>query len=153
MSACEPVLDHNSSMLNHSLHALFRGRSDVSLHCQVNGDYEPLQCDDGRCWCADETTGEPYSTAVLEQFYQLLPCYEDASVTGSQYLRRCESRSVARAKIRRTLSYHGLTWPMDAYEDIDCDPDGSFGSYKCIQTQETCFCTDKYCNASEAIKY
>ncbi len=67
-------------------------RSDVSLHCRDNGDFEPLQCDAGRCWCADEETGRPYSTVVMEQFYDLLPCYEDETITGSQYLRWVEYR-------------------------------------------------------------
>ncbi len=75
-------------------------RSDVSLHCQSDGDYENLQCDQvkhlahitkllkvffnffghvftfqGRCWCADETTGRVTSTVVMEQVYMLPPSH------------------------------------------------------------------------------
>ncbi len=50
---------------------------------------------------------------------------------------------VARSLIRRLLSYHGQEWPENQYEDIECDPDGSFGPHRCIESQETCFCCDK----------
>lgn len=46
----------------------------VSLHCAKNGDYEPLQCDDGMCWCAEPSTGQPTVTPVLEADMKLLPC-------------------------------------------------------------------------------
>lgn len=92
----------------------------------------------------DGPTGKPTSTAVTGQFYQLLPCYEDETVTGSQYLRQCESRALARSRIRQLLSYHGQEWPVNEYEDIPCDADGSFGYYRCVESEEICFCSDKW---------
>lgn len=50
------------------------GRRDVTLHCELNGDYEPLQCDDGLCWCAEPKTGQPTVIPVSEEDMKLLPC-------------------------------------------------------------------------------
>lgn len=50
------------------------GRRDVTLHCTPNGNYEPLQCDDGLCWCAEPKTGQPTVIPVPEQDINLLPC-------------------------------------------------------------------------------
>ena len=33
------------------------GRNDVSLHCQEDGSYETLQCDNGKCWCVEQRRG------------------------------------------------------------------------------------------------
>ena len=33
------------------------GRNDVSLHCQEDGSYETLQCDNGMCWCVEQRRG------------------------------------------------------------------------------------------------
>jgi hypothetical protein len=30
----------------------------VTLHCQSNGNYEKLQCDEGLCWCVDPADGK-----------------------------------------------------------------------------------------------
>lgn len=41
-----------------------------------NGNYEPLQCDSGVCWCADETTGRIVNgtRAVPQILWTKLPC-------------------------------------------------------------------------------
>lgn len=50
------------------------GRKFVTLHCTGNGDYEPLQCDDGLCWCANVKTGQPTVTPVPQEDMKRLPC-------------------------------------------------------------------------------
>lgn len=54
------------------------GHLNVTLHCRANGDFEPLQCDSGVCWCAREKTGEILTDtfAVPEELWKLLPCCE-----------------------------------------------------------------------------
>lgn len=53
-------------------------RINVTLHCQANGDYEPLQCDSGLCWCADKKTGmiAEDTIAVPQDLWTMLPCCE-----------------------------------------------------------------------------
>lgn len=46
----------------------------VTLHCTANGDYEPLQCDDGMCWCAQPKTGQPTVSPIPEEDMTRLPC-------------------------------------------------------------------------------
>lgn len=46
----------------------------VTLHCTTLGDYEPLQCDDGLCWCAEPKTGQPTVTPVPDVDMTRLPC-------------------------------------------------------------------------------
>lgn len=46
----------------------------VTLHCTTSGDYEPLQCDDGLCWCAEPRTGQPTVIPVPEEDMKRLPC-------------------------------------------------------------------------------
>lgn len=56
-------------------------RIDVTLHCKANGDFEPLQCDSGLCWCADEKTGmiQEDTVGVPEDLWTMLPCCELAT--------------------------------------------------------------------------
>lgn len=48
----------------------------VTLHCTRTGDYEPLQCDNGLCWCAQPQTGQPTVGPVHEADMRRLPCCE-----------------------------------------------------------------------------
>lgn len=52
------------------------GRTDVTLHCLPNGNFEALQCDMEICWCADEYDGHilPGTFAVPEALLTYLPC-------------------------------------------------------------------------------
>lgn len=52
------------------------GRTDVSLHCSTEGNYEELQCDNGLCWCVETTTGKPTQRAYPESMMTYLPCCE-----------------------------------------------------------------------------
>ena len=82
------------------------GRTDVSLHCTENGNYERLQCDNDRCWCVEELTGRARSMAVPASLWEWLPCFTRndrhpaTEVYGGQYLRRCESRVVGIQKVK-----------------------------------------------------
>lgn len=50
--------------------------TDVTLHCQSNGNYEKLQCQSGICWCAVPETGDIIlgTRAVPETMWTFLPC-------------------------------------------------------------------------------
>ncbi|XP_026316883.1 uncharacterized protein LOC113227985 [Hyposmocoma kahamanoa] len=100
------------------------GRVDVSLHCTPNGSYEPLQCDDGLCWCAEPKTGQPTIIPVPEQDMNLLPCFRAAEV-GEQYLRQCESLTIAFGMIHMEHKSHGTNFLGNPV--TFCDYDGSYG--------------------------
>lgn len=48
----------------------------TTLHCDSNGNFEELQCDNGICWCAEPKTGQIQSDtiAVPESMWTMLPC-------------------------------------------------------------------------------
>ncbi|KAL0872083.1 hypothetical protein ABMA27_004506 [Loxostege sticticalis] len=98
----------------------------VTLHCTANGDYEPLQCDDGMCWCAQPKTGQPTVGPVPEVDMRRLPCYRTA-VIGEQYLRRCESITHSLATVHREQRDHGTSFLGNP--ETFCDYDGSYGPY------------------------
>lgn len=50
------------------------GREYVSFHCDSMGNFEPLQCDKGLCWCAEPQTGKLVSPIVPEKAFRILPC-------------------------------------------------------------------------------
>lgn len=110
----------------------------VTLHCTTSGDYEPLQCDNGMCWCAQPKTGQPTVIPVREEDMNRLPCYS-ASVTGEQYLRRCESLVAVNAMISQEQLEHGTNFfgnPVNF-----CDYDGSYGPYQI--TNGIAYCTGR----------
>lgn len=49
---------------------------ESKFHCQPNGNFEPVQCNGGICWCADEKTGQVLAgtRAVPEHLWAYLPC-------------------------------------------------------------------------------
>ena len=47
---------------------------DTSFHCSSNGNFEPLQCNRGSCYCADIYTGQPTSIVVPEPLWTILTC-------------------------------------------------------------------------------
>lgn len=111
------------------------GRVDVSLHCTETGDYEPLQCDSGLCWCAESKTGQPTAPPVLEDDMRRLPCYNPAQ-QGEQYLRRCESTVHALSVIHREQSEHGTHFIGNP--TMTCDYDGSYGPIQIRGGQAYC---------------
>ncbi|KAM3966118.1 uncharacterized protein ACR2FA_012417 [Aphomia sociella] len=102
-------------------------RRGITLHCTTNGDYEPLQCDNGMCWCAVPKTGQPTVTPVPEKDMAQLPCYS-AAVIGEQYLRRCESIVHSLRNIHQEQSDHGTSFLGSP--TTFCDYDGSYGPYQ-----------------------
>lgn len=104
-----------------------QGRKDVTLHCNEQGNYEELQCDNGVCWCTEEKTGTPFSSILPENMMKMLPCYENASL-GSGYLRQCESLLIAQKRIEIVMAAHNSTNPNFPY--INCELDGSYGAVK-----------------------
>ncbi|XP_062527220.1 thyroglobulin-like [Bombyx mori] len=103
------------------------GRKFVTLHCTGNGDYEPLQCDDGLCWCANVKTGQPTVTPVPQEDMKRLPCYS-AGVAGEQYLRRCESLVQSMATINQEQAEHGTKFFGNP--TTFCAYDGSYGPFQ-----------------------
>ncbi|GBP86892.1 hypothetical protein EVAR_53092_1 [Eumeta japonica] len=114
------------------------GRRDVTLHCTPNGDYEPLQCDSGLCWCAEPKTGHPTVVPVSEDDMRRLPCYSSALI-GEQYLRRCESTVHGLAVIHREQAEHGTNFLGSS--TTFCDYDGSYGPFQ-IQSN-IAYCTGR----------
>ncbi|XP_012258261.2 uncharacterized protein LOC105687303 [Athalia rosae] len=114
------------------------GRTDISLHCTSEGNYEELQCDSGLCWCVEPKSGKPTQRVYPESMMTYLPCY-NATLVGSQYLRQCESKMVARARVLKKLATHGRHYAhIDA---VNCEGDGSYGHYRLAGTQ--IYCTSK----------
>lgn len=54
----------------------FEGHYDNTLHCDQKGNFEPLQCNNGICWCANTKTGQLIkgTRAVPSTMWKLLPC-------------------------------------------------------------------------------
>lgn len=111
--------------------------NDVTLHCQTNGNFEPLQCDQERCWCVDPQDGHVVSRVVHRDLWKYLSCYDNTH----QYLRRCESRQYGKAQARHIMKLHGLTWSQ--IDDFQCDLDGSFAAVNCKSTESRCGCVDR----------
>ncbi|EDS29715.1 conserved hypothetical protein [Culex quinquefasciatus] len=105
------------------------GRQDVTLHCSSNGNFEPLQCDGGVCWCVEPKTGQPLPQvpAVLPSMWTKLPCY-NSTQHGDRYLRQCESAATAQKLVQQKFTVHGHT--EVALADVVCDYDGSYGPYE-----------------------
>ncbi|KAJ6643176.1 hypothetical protein Bhyg_08132 [Pseudolycoriella hygida] len=113
----------------------------TTLHCKRNGNYEPLQCDSGICWCAEETTGRVMNgtRAVPEIMWTQLPCY-NAAEFGSQYLRQCDSISNAQNLLLWNFALHGT---LDvSIVKTQCDFDGTYGTYSINKDMATCMWRD-----------
>lgn len=114
------------------------GQTRVTLHCQENGNYEPLQCEDEWCYCVDPATGDLYGSRLPESAMHMLPCY-NKTLVGGMYLRRCDSELYAHAKLLDAMTDSGVRGPESL---VKCDQDGSYASRQCDQTM--CRCWDKY---------
>jgi hypothetical protein len=118
------------------------GRLDVTLHCLPNGNFEPLQCDMGICWCADEYDGHILkgTVAVPESLWTYLPCckrsllnerdkmtlfLDNESFHGDQYLRKCESAAFAQKIMQKKLINRGAINAVP--NQIRCNYDGTYG--------------------------
>ena len=107
--------------------ALFNVRKDVTIHCDEKGNYETVQCDNGLCWCMDPSnTGRLKATSKVlhENLMEQLPCYWGGK--GKPYLRRCESRTTSKARVKAKMLRHNLDWQERIGTEIVCDYDGSF---------------------------
>ena len=113
---------------------------DVTIHCTSNGNFENLQCDQGRCWCVDSRIGHVISRVVHKDLVQYLSCYS-TDTFGEQYRRRCESRRYGKSKAIEIMRHHGLSWNQD--DPYACDYDGSFARVNCKKEFNRCGCVDK----------
>ena len=59
------------------------GQTAITLHCQENGNYEELQCEDEMCYCVDPATGNLYGSRLPEAAMNMLPCCKLQSRTSS----------------------------------------------------------------------
>ncbi|KAF2900164.1 hypothetical protein ILUMI_06031 [Ignelater luminosus] len=112
----------------------------TSLHCDSMGNYEPLQCNAGQCWCVEPLTGEITSKVVPEKLMTYLPCHSQKD-NGDQYLRRCESEEYAKANIVYELKIHGTKYANLPH--ILCDGDGSYGPYQIETAEVICVWKDR----------
>ena len=110
--------------------SIFETRKDVSLHCDEKGNFETVQCDNGLCWCMEggsSSKGRLKATSKVlhENLMEQLPCYLK-NHKGKAYLRRCESRTVSKARVKAKMARHNLDWRERKDEQVFCDYDGSF---------------------------
>nr|XP_045621986.1 uncharacterized protein LOC123772699 [Procambarus clarkii] len=122
------------------------GKTTMTLHCLENGNYEPLQCEDGWCYCIDPATAIPYGPALPEDVMNILPCY-NATTTGQQYLRRCDSVYHAHYLLLDYMKAKNMQGPSIT---LNCDPDGSYGGLQ-YSFDGTYRCYDKYDNKYDSL--
>ena len=63
------------------------------------------------------------SKVLHENLKEQLPC---VGSSGKPYLRRCESRTITKAKVKTKMLRHGLDWQEQRSAVVVCDYDGSF---------------------------
>ena len=63
------------------------------------------------------------SRLLHENLKDQLPCVKKDDVP---YQRRCETRTIAKAKVKAKMLKHGLNWQEKAAKEVKCDYDGSF---------------------------
>ncbi|XP_037082880.1 uncharacterized protein LOC119103447 [Pollicipes pollicipes] len=115
-------------------------RKDITLHCEPNGNYEPLQCDKDVCFCVNSTTAELYGGTVSREQWTGLPCYDPKHFPGS-YNRLCESMNRASRKVATLLVSHGIHESSNF--SAKCDPDGSYYPTYCSAKDQSCKCRDR----------
>lgn len=106
-----------------------------TLHCDSMGNYEPLQCDDGHCWCVQNKTGELISKVVPSSLMNLLPCYSKEDV-GESYTRQCESEQWAQENLLLEFNLHGTKYVN--FPQVICDADGNYGNYQRVGAEVYC---------------
>merc|ERR1719334_2842587 len=122
--------------------ALFTTRNDVTIHCDDKGNFETLQCDNGFCWCMETLSNgrsKVVSRLLHENLKDQLPCVKNDNVP---YQRRCETRTIAKAKVKAKMLKHGLNWQEKAAKEVKCDYDGSFAPVN-YNVQGKLSCMDK----------
>ncbi|CAL4104823.1 unnamed protein product, partial [Meganyctiphanes norvegica] len=102
-----------------------------TLHCLENGNYEPIQCENGYCYCIDPNTTVTYGPTVPEKAMFILPCYNKTLLgEADKYLRLCDSKGHAHSSLREFVLGKGVE---DApLQTVSCDPDGSFSNMQCV---------------------
>ena len=63
------------------------------------------------------------SKVLHENLRAQLPCVGEGK---KPYLRRCESRTITKAKAKGRMLRHGLDWQEQRSSVVKCDYDGSF---------------------------
>ena len=63
------------------------------------------------------------SKLLHENLKDQLPCVKKDDVP---YQRRCETRTIAKSRVKAKMLKHGLNWQEKAAEGVKCDYDGSF---------------------------
>ncbi|KAF2356713.1 Thyroglobulin type-1, partial [Trinorchestia longiramus] len=115
------------------------GDVTTTLHCQTNGNYEELQCEDGWCYCVYPNNGTVYGYQMPEPAINLLPCF-NRTLIGDQYLRQCESREHAHNVFIKTMTQKGILVVPSA--PVTCTIDGSYAARHCEGS--SCSCFSKY---------
>merc|ERR1712212_536643 len=97
--------------------SLFTTRNDVTLHCDDKGNFDTLQCDNGFCWCMETSSNgraKVVSKLLHENLKDQLPCRRFVKKDDIPYLRRCETRTIAKARVKAKMLKHGLNWQEKA---------------------------------------
>ena len=63
------------------------------------------------------------SKVLHENLKDQLPCVKKEN---APYLRRCESRTITKEKVKAKMMKHGLDWQEQQSAEVYCDYDGSF---------------------------
>ena len=66
------------------------------------------------------------SKLLHENLKDQLPCVKKDTGIQGPYLRRCETRTIAKARVKAKMLKHGLNWQEKAAKEVKCDYDGSF---------------------------
>lgn len=66
------------------------------------------------------------SKLLHENLKDQLPCRRFVKKDDIPYLRRCETRTIAKARVKAKMLKHGLNWQEKAAKEVKCDYDGSF---------------------------
>ncbi|CAG2175191.1 unnamed protein product [Oppiella nova] len=127
----------------------FRNLEDnaqIHMKCDSAGNFEPLQCVNGTCFCVDEKTGQPSSTkAALYGALQTLPCFDlekskkmNTKESDPNYQNGCDKLVLRSESL--SLEFLKKGTELSNMGDVTCSYDGRYGSRQCNAFQ--CFCVN-----------
>ncbi|XP_071524588.1 uncharacterized protein [Panulirus ornatus] len=115
---------------------------NFGLRCLPNGNFDPLQCFDGICFCYDYATNSltygPFSSAMLTD----IACY-DPEIHNKDYINPChkDQEKWDSQGGNDTIIVGGTSRPI-------CNPDGYYAAVQYLGPNATC--TDIYGNLIES---
>ncbi|CAG2119367.1 unnamed protein product, partial [Medioppia subpectinata] len=118
--------------------------AQISPKCSGTGNFEPLQCINGTCFCVDEATGRPTpDKAALYGALQTLPCFDlekakkvNTKESDANYLNPCEKQ--LRRPEALSLEFKKKGTELKNMKEVVCSPDGKYALKQCTDT--VCMC-------------